>query len=258
MTVFLLKLAAAVLMLTDHLGIVLYQHQSIGFELYHWMRTLGRFAFPIYCFLLAEGFRHLRKDPKRLCGHMLLLLALAVCSEPFFDQLVDHSFSSLAHQSVIFTLLLGFGGLWLYESLADRRLLRFLPLLLAGAMGLLLHTDYAISGVFLVFGCYFYLELCGDLEFPIRLAGALCLMGFYYLFYCWAHASFGGPEAVLRCFKTLGNMWIPHLLLAPVLAAYGGRLGPRSKALHRCYQYFYPAHLATLYLLGTLLAGQGG
>ena len=258
MTVIWLKLLAVLSMLTDHLGIVLYYHRCVDYELYHALRVVGRLAFPLYCFLLAEGFRHLRRDAGRLRLHLLMLMLLAVLSEPFFDQLVDHSFSSLAHQSVIFTLLLGFGGLWLYESLADRRLLRFLPLLLAGAMGLLLHTDYAISGVFLVFGCYFYLELCGDLEFPIRLAGALCLMGFYYLFYCWAHASFGGPEAVLRCFKTLGNMWIPHLLLAPVLAAYGGRLGPRNRVLHRCYQYFYPAHLAALYLLGALLAGQGG
>ena len=80
MTVFALKLMAVLLMLTDHLGIVLYGHRAVSYEIYHWMRTLGRFAFPIYCFLLAEGFRHLRKNPKRLCGHLLLLLALAVFS----------------------------------------------------------------------------------------------------------------------------------------------------------------------------------
>ncbi len=255
MTVFALKLLAVLTMLTDHLGVLLRYYRVVDFERYYLMRVVGRAAFPLYCFLLAEGFRHLRREPRRLLTHVLMLMLLAVLSEPFFDQLLDHSFSSLSHQSVIFTLLLGFGGLWLYESLAERPLLRFLPLLLAGITGLLLQTDYAISGVFLVFGCYFYLELCEDLKFPIRLAGAVCLMGFYYLFYCWAHASFGGPDAVMRYFKSMGSMWIPHLLLAPVMAAYRGGLGPRSRVLHRCYQYFYPAHLAALYLLGLALGG---
>ena len=258
MTVFALKLLAALSMLTDHLGILLYELRLVDYESYHLLRLLGRFAFPLYCFLLAEGFRHLRRDSRRLELHMLMLTLLAVLSEPFFDQLTAHSFHSMSHQSVILTLLLGFGGLWLWQSLGQRRLLRLLPLLLAGLLALLLETDYGISGVFLVFGCYFYLEGFQDLEFPIRLAGALGLMGLYYLFYCWAHAGFGGPGAVLDYFTRMGTMWIPHLLLAPLLAAYRGRLGPRSPVLHRCYQYFYPAHLAALYLLGALLAGQGG
>ena len=253
MTVFLLKLAAAVLMLTDHLGIVLYQHQAIGFELYHWMRTLGRFAFPIYCFLLAEGFRHLRKDPKRLCGHMLLLLVLAVCSEPFFDQLLTQRFDDAAHQSVILTLILGFGGLWLSECFRDRPLPRFAVLLFAGALGRFLHTDYGVAGVFLIFGCYFYLERWGQREFGRRLLGVLCLIVGYLLFYSWVRAGFGGPAAVCSRLFAMGDYLYPFLLLIPALASYGGRPGRRNKLLHRCYQCFYPAHLAALYLLGLLL-----
>ncbi len=253
MTVFVLKLIAVATMLVDHLGIVLRDCNRISFDVYHTMRVVGRFAFPIYCFLLAEGFRHLRQDPKRLRRQLLMLLLLTVLSEPFFDQLSDHAFSSITHQSVIFTLLLGFGGLWLFESLRDRPLLRFLPLLLTGLIGWYLHTDYSISGVLLVFLCYFYLERCAEREYWVRLLGVFCVVVGYYLFYCWFHSGFGGPEALWKYAAAMGTMGIPHLLLIPVLAAYGGGLGPRSRVLHRCYQYFYPAHLAALYLLALLL-----
>ena len=254
MSALLLKLLAMGIMFIDHLGLALYKSRLIAWIPYRIMRIVGRGAFPIFCFQIVEGAMH----TKRKWLYLVRLLCLALISEPFFDQLTAHSFHSMSHQSVILTLLLGFGGLWLWQSLGQRRLLRLLPLLLARLLALLLETDYGISGVFLVFGCYFYLEGFQDLEFPIRLAGALGLMGLYYLFYCWAHAGFGGPGAVLDYFTRMGTMWIPHLLLAPLLAAYRGRLGPRSPVLHRCYQYFYPAHLAALYLLGALLAGQGG
>ena len=253
MTVFALKLMAVLLMLTDHLGIVLYGHRAVSYEIYHWMRTLGRFAFPIYCFLLAEGFRHLRKNPKRLCGHLLLLLALAVFSEPFFDQLISHSFDSSTHQSVIFTLLLGFGGLCLSERYRNQPLLRFAALLFAGALGRFLHTDYGIAGVFLVFGCYFYLELFAEREAWQRLLGAFFLILIYLLFYSWIHGGFGGPKAVLVQFLTQGDYLYSYLLLIPILAFYSGKLGYRNTFLHRCYQCFYPAHLAALFLLGRLL-----
>jgi hypothetical protein len=51
----------------------------------------------------------------------------------------------------------------------------------------------------------------------------------------------------------MGWFLLPHLLLVPLLASYQGRLGYRSRVLHRCYQWFYPAHLAALGLISALL-----
>ena len=43
-----LKLLAVVTMLIDHMGFTLFPHAV-------WMRAVGRLAFPIFCFLIAEG-----------------------------------------------------------------------------------------------------------------------------------------------------------------------------------------------------------
>lgn len=78
-----LKMIAVITMLIDHIGAVLlsmYQPaQKILFTLfgreytvYLIFRDIGRAAFPIFCFLLLEGFRHTRS--RFLYGRNLLLL----------------------------------------------------------------------------------------------------------------------------------------------------------------------------------------
>lgn len=55
-----LKLLAVVTMLIDHMGFTLFPHAV-------WMRAVGRLAFPIFCFLIAEGCAHTH-DKKRYAG----------------------------------------------------------------------------------------------------------------------------------------------------------------------------------------------
>lgn len=253
MTIFALKLFAVIFMLTDHLGILLYSRGILDYEPYLLMRTLGRFAFPAYAFLLAEGFRHLREDPKRLRSHAVLLLVLTVLSEPLFDFFEHGSVSETASQSVMFTLLLGFAGLWLAEGCRERPLLRYGIFLLAGFAGLMVGANYRVAGVLLVFACSLYLDQMENRGYGKRFLGVLAVMAFYYLTYCWSNARFGGPAALLAQIRAMGVYGIPHLLLVPILAAYRGELGYRNRTLHRCYQWFYPAHLGLLCLLKALL-----
>lgn len=254
MSSFALRCCAALFMLIDHSGIMLYDVRRIDLNTYLVMRTLGRFAFPIYCFLLAEGFRHLRSDLAKLRRHVLLLGLLAVCSEIPFDLLAHGRFDDPSSQNVIFTLLIAFCGLWLAEGEWGRPLAGLGIAGVSVCMAYFISSDYQGMGVFLVFACALYLERFARWGYGKRLLGMLAVMGCYYAFYCWSGAQFGGPGAVWRYFLAMGWYSLPHLLLVPLLAAYTGARGCRNPVLHRAYQFFYPAHLTALCLISRLLS----
>lgn len=103
----MLKIIACVTMLIDHVGATVVESQFFVtpfdgiYYLYFAMRIIGRVAFPIYCFLLAEG-AHYTHDPRR---YALRLFVGALLSEPGFDFALFGGWT-WEHQSVMVTLLL--------------------------------------------------------------------------------------------------------------------------------------------------------
>ena len=253
MSVFVLKLIAVLTMLVDHGGILLSRYSLISRDLYLLMRTVGRFAFPIYCFLLAEGYRHLKQDRQRLLRHVLMLVVLFAVSEPLFDRFLTGQLRSMEHQSVILTLLLGFVGLLLSEPYRGKPLARGGILLLCALPGWLLSSDYGLAGVLLVYFSALYLDRMEFWNYGRRFLGCLAVILAYYTIYLWTACGFGSPAATWRYFLAMDVYNLPHLVLVPLLAAYQGRLGRRNRVLHRCYQWFYPAHLAAFWLISLLL-----
>lgn len=76
MTVFTLKIIAVVSMLIDHLGYFLLSRGLVGYELYTAMRSVGRLAFPIYAFLLVNGFDK-TSDRRRYLSRLVLFAAVS-------------------------------------------------------------------------------------------------------------------------------------------------------------------------------------
>lgn len=151
-----LKVIAIVSMTIDHCAIFLLRHDpdftialfTVGSKHISWyflMRCIGRLAFPLFAFLLVEGFLHTSNRMKY--GRNLLLFALL--SEIPFD-LARRGSLFAAGQNVFFTLFLGFLALWAVRKWEEGHYsptrLAIMLFALIGA-GLLLRSDYGNCGV---------------------------------------------------------------------------------------------------------------
>ena len=102
-----LKALAMVCMLLDHMWATVIPGNT-------WMTWVGRLTFPLYAFLIAEGFFH-TADRRR---YALRLLGLALLSEIPFDLIQFSTPFFPFHQNTVFTLLL---GLWAISGLDRAR-----------------------------------------------------------------------------------------------------------------------------------------
>ena len=217
-----LKLIAVITMLIDHVAafILIYNPVPLftlfGTEitLYWLMRRVGRLAFPIYCFLLVEGFRHTR-DRR---AYALNLCVFALLSEIPWNLLLGNGLFYRT-QNVFFTLLLGLMGMWTVEQF-QRDLKRETPLLLLLlAAAFFLRADYGIQG----FGLILILYLLRERRDWQSLAGCAMLSS--------------SPAAMLA--------FIPINL-------YNGKRGfVRGPVWKYAFYAFYPLHMLALYLIRT-------
>lgn len=209
-----LKGIACLTMLIDHVG-------AVFFWQYRLLRVIGRLAFPIYCFLLAEGVAHTH-SPVR---YGLRLAVGAVLSEIFFDYLF-YGGLTMQHQSVMITLLLGFlMALWMKKGG------RVLPLLLCFVAAELLGTDYGGWGIALI---WLFVITRGA---PLRWLEQLCGMAIIFWEMNSAKVWLGGVGIPIQMFALLAM--IPIML-------YTGRKASSSRLLQWCFYLFYPLHLAVL------------
>lgn len=214
-----LKVIACVTMLIDHIGAVLMPWNVV-------LRMIGRIAFPIYCFLLAEG-AHYTKDPWK---YVIRLGIGVLLSELPFDLALSGGVD-WAYQSVMVTLLLGVLAL-LRMKKTENLVIKLVIVLPFAVAAELLMTDYGAAGVLLVavFG------LTREKPWWQRLLGVLVVL------YITPSAAIY-PWGIRLPMELLGA-----LALIPI-ACYSGRKLTHSKAVQWAFYLFYPVHLTILYLL---------
>lgn len=167
------------------------------------IRQIGRPAFPIFCFLLVEGFLHTH-DVKK---YALRLGIFALVSDIPFDLALHITPFDWQHQNVFFTLLIGLLAIWLIHSHPNNYLIRAAAVLGGAGLAELLHTDYGAFGVILIIVLY----LLRNRRILQCVAGAICC--------AWEVTA---PLAFL-----------------PILC-YNGQRGRQPKWF---FYWFYPAHL---------------
>ncbi len=129
------------------------------YSTYNVMRLIGRIAFPIYCFLLVQGFEYTHNRLK----YAARLLMFAAISEIPFDLLFKGQILEFGYQNVFFTLFFGLavmmGLRWVEENLGGRMFtpLLYLIVIAAGmAAAQLAKTDYAAIGVLCIVVTYLF------------------------------------------------------------------------------------------------------
>lgn len=219
-----LKGIACVTMLLDHIGATMVQ----GYTL----RIIGRIAFPIFCFLMAEGTFY-TKNPRK---YGLRLMVGALLSEIPFD-LAFRGKLTWEYQNVMLTLFLGF----LTVEIIQKTKFDIVKLL-AVSGGFVLaewaNTDYGGFGVLLV---VLFSQTRGKLWFQTVLV----------MMFSWMMNSLKIP--------VLGMM-VPIEMFAVFamipIALYSGRKATSSRAVQWGYYLFYPVHLMILVIVRILLRNQ--
>lgn len=152
-----LKWIAVVTMIIDHFAVAVYPQLS-GYEynIYYILRKIGRIAFPIYCFLLVEGFFHTRNTVKYLQN----CFVFAILSEIPFDMAIFGKLFYLRGQNVYFTLCIGLCALMILDKIRVRcaqqnLLLQGFVVVLAAYIGEVLEVDYHWKGVLFIVMFYY-------------------------------------------------------------------------------------------------------
>lgn len=222
-----LKWIAVISMLIDHTAEVLINHNAaltdpIWAQIYVLMRGIGRIAFPIYAFLLVEGFLHTR-DVKK---YLVRMLTFAVVSEIPFDLAVFHTPFYWGYQNVFFALFLGL-------------------LALAGE-----NVVHQSSGMFAGAGLWkqaFVLILCVGTAQLIN-----CDYGAFGVFFIILLYMTRYDKKTQTVLGAISLIWeLPGILAFIPIRLYNGT---RGRCGNRYFFYaFYPAHLLALWVVGRFI-----
>ena len=220
-----LKMIAIVAMAIDHIAAVLIETGSgqvltHGWELYFTMRTIGRVAFPIFCYLLVEGFIHTKNRKK----YGLRLLLFALISEIPFDLAFYNTWFYPEYQNVFFTLLIGLIVLCWYEKAAGDPLKQSLSIVIGCGASVFLQCDYNIIGIVMILIFYVFKE-----------KKVIMFL-------------FGG---ILSAIESISCFGAAALAMIPIYY-YNGEKGKRN--IKYFFYWFYPTHLTLLFLLKLLIA----
>lgn len=217
-----LKLIALLAMTVDHVGMELFPQHPI-------LRIIGRLAYPIFAYMIAEGCRYTRSMPRYLGA---VALSAAVC------QVVYLVAMGSVYQCILVTFSLSIGLIWLIKYAQEKKTASAWLLTGAGFAGVVFicevlprllsstdfRVDYGIVGVLVPVLIYLGKDKQGALQ--MATLGLACLAAVYGF-----------------------AQWFA-LLALPLLVLYNGQ---RGKARLKSFFYLYfPAHLLVLHIIQTM------
>ena len=237
-TSFGLHILAMSFMLCDHLwGTIVSGNE--------WLTCIGRISFPIFSFLIVEGYFHTRNYR----NYLLRIFIFALISEIPFNLMMGSRLFYPVHQNVLWSFLVSLLLIHYNQKARNSgKILRQIliccfSIALGFVLGLLTMVDFYHAGIFTVLTFYF---LRGR-KWWNYLGQLICLS---YI----NTEILGGLVYELSVFGfdfTIHQQSFALLALIPIWL-YQGKQGYYSKPVRWFYYAFYPAHLLILGLLKML------
>ncbi|MEW9096059.1 MAG: TraX family protein [Clostridiaceae bacterium] len=244
-----LKIMAVISMLIDHIAAVLilvgiyykfipYAENTAMYyssnlkTIYRLMRAVGRISFPIFCFLLVEGYIHTSNKKK----YALRLFIFALISEIPFNLAFGNKIFIPASRlnNVFFTLFLGVCVMYIIEFINNKKINK-------------VATAIAIIATIVVFGVIAKFIRC-----DFNYYGILCIALFYIFRENRLLQILSG--IIVFSYLAIGSFGIIYLSLLAIYF-YNGQRGLKIKYF---FYIFYPSHLLILYFIRVYLATMGG
>lgn len=207
-----------------------------------WMTCVGRIAFPIFAFLIVEGFFHTHNLKK----YMLRLLIFALISEIPFDLMYEGIVFNPFHQNVLWTFLIALAGIHSIEKIKKKEklgltvLISLFVILATYLLGIITFADYNGPGVLTTYVFYFFRKrnwwgFLGQFLF-LAYINIEMIKGFFY------------PVTIGTLSLELSQQGLALLALLPIWL-YRGKQGYHSKPFQYFCYAFYPLHTLILYLI---------
>lgn len=234
-----LHILAMGLMVCDHMWAML-------FPAAEWLTCAGRIAFPIFAFLIAEGYAHTRN----LRRYLLRMLVWALLAEVPFDLMYGGTIFYPYHQNVLWSFLLSLLVIALIETCRSRfqpvpaALLSAGAALLGTVLGFAAMLDYYGVGVLTVLTFHFF----RGRNWKYRLAQFICL----YLLHVELLGGFYYSVQIFGFQLEIVQQGLALLALIPIWL-YQGRQGLRNKAFQAFCYAFYPVHMLLLFVVRELM-----
>lgn len=237
-----LKIIAVIAMTLDHFGQIILKngiimnatYSQLSDSQFAWLlyameffHILGRIAFPIFCFLIVEGFYHTHNIKK----YILHLFIFAIISEPIYDLAFYGNLFNFNGQNVLFTLLLGLTAITILNKFHDNFVLALVISSISSVISYYLRMDGWYYGIILIMLFYIFRE---KNLLKYLLAG-------FTMFACALNFSIKG---------IIDPYFITALSSLILISLYNQKRG-----LHMKYFFyaFYPGHIILLYSITTFI-----
>lgn len=207
---FTLKLIAILSMTIDHIGYLLFPKVTL-------LRIVGRIAFPIFAYLIAEGFVH-TGDVKK---YLLRLGIFAILSEIPYDLVISGNVLDLEQQNIFFTLFAGLLAISLVSK-TKSIVLQFGSIAVIALLAEFIKVDYGSVGVMMIVLFYVFRERKTERFFIVAMLILLI------------------P----------GSTALYALLSFILIALHNKEQGPKMKWI---FYLYYPVHLFILYGIYVLI-----